>query len=265
MSSNSNKKERVMFAGAVRGLIPANLTGAASAAVEDVGILEGVQGDDANEVLAGNIEDLANYSVPDSFGSTFRAMYFFPDEIIVQAGTESVKVHGFYMAAAAAGFMSGISNVAVPMTNKVLSGFTIAKTKQYPQIVLEQLAAAGVTIVEPVAGGGRVIWGKTTTQSGFPEEEEISVVFIRDRVAKTFRQGFAGFVGNPEDSTLQSSLAARALGLLNSFISQGLITAYADLSIARDEVDPRQWNISVRVQPNYPVNWVFIKVGVGVL
>ncbi len=265
MSNIKNKKERVLFCGAINGLIPANLTGAADAAVEDIGTLEGIQGDTATEVLAGTVEDLANYSVADAFGTTYRCVYFFPDQIVVQAGADNVLIDGFYLAAAAAGYCSGVGNVAIPLTNKVLAGFTILRNKQFSPLVMEQLVAAGVTVVQPVAGGGRVVWGLTTTQSGFAEEQEISIVFIRDRIAKSLRGAFQGFIGIAEDDTIIPTLSARAISALNSFLSQGLITAFRDVSVTRDAVDPRQWNISVRVQPTYPVNFIYIRVGLGVL
>lgn len=265
MSSIKNKKERVLFAGAINGLLPEHLTGAKAAAVEDIGILEGIQGETVADILAGDTEDLTNYSIPDSFGGTFRCVYFYPDQIVVQAGTDNVLMDGFYLAAAAAGYLSGVSNIAVPLTNKVLSGFTILRNKQFSPLVLEQLTSAGVTVLQPVQGGGRVIWGITTTQSGFPEEQEISIVFIRDRIAKTMRAGFAGFIGIPEDDTTYATLSARADGLMQSFVSQGLITRYVNLLVQRDSVDPRQWNVSVKAQPNYPVNLIFVKVSLGVL
>lgn len=265
MSNIRNKKERVMFAGAINGLLPENLTGVKPAAVEDIGTLEGIQGETVTDVLAGNVEDLANYSVPDAFGNTFRCVYFYPDQIVVQAGADNVLIDGFYIAAAAAGFESADVRIENPLTNKVLSGFTILRNKQFSTLVLEQLAQAGVCTLQPVAGGGRVIWGITTSQSGFPEEQEISIVFIRDRVAKTLRAGFAGFIGSPESPDTGAILNTRAVLLLNSLVSQGLITNYKDLSVKRDDVDPRQWNITVRVQPTYPVNFIYIKVSLGQL
>lgn len=265
MSNIVNKKERVLFIGAINGLQPQNLTGAQLAAVEDIGVLEGIQGETITDVLAGNVEDLANYSVSDAFGSTYRAVYFYPDQIVVQAGTSNVLIDGFYIAAAAAGYENADVNIQNPLTNKVLSGFTILGNKTYSTAILQQLAAAGVTTLQPVAGGGRIIWGITTSQSGFPEEQEISIVFIRDRVAKTLRAGFAGFIGQPETVDTGTILNTRAVILLNSLVSQGLITNYANLAVARDTVDPRQWNISVSVQPTYPVNFIYIKVSLGQL
>ena len=234
MSSIKNRKERVAFIGAINGLTPDNLTGAKPAAVENIGILEGIQGSTVTDVLNGNIEDLANYSVSAAYGGTFRTTYFYPDQIVVTAGTSNVLIDGFYVAAAAAGYLSASTNVAIPLTNKILSGFTILRAKQFSTLTLEQLAAAGVCALQPVSGGGQVVWGITTAQSGFPEEQEISIVFIRDRLAKLLRAGFAGYIGIAEDDNIMPTLSARAQGLLNS-CKQGLITDYKDLTVARGE------------------------------
>jgi hypothetical protein len=265
MSNIKNKKERVMFCGAINGLTPDNLNGTELAAVEDIGVLEGIQGDSVTEVLAGNIEDLANYSVPDAFGNTYRCVYFYPDQIIVQAGADRILIDGMYLAAAAAGYLAASLRIEEPLTNKVLTGFSILRNKQFSTFTLEQLVTSGVTVLQPVSGGGRVIWGITTTQSGYPEEQEISIIFIRDRIAKSLRSGFAGYIGTAETPDTQAILNTRAVQLLNSLASQGLLTAYADLIVQRDEIDPRQWNVSVRVQPTYPINWILIKVSVGQL
>ncbi len=265
MSNIKNKRERMLFCGAIKGLLPDYVLGNKPAAVEDIGILEGIQGDSVSEILAGNTEDLLNYSVVDAFGTTYRCVYFYPDEVLVTTSGGNLSLDGFYIACAAAGYFSGVTNVAMPLTNKVLAGVTIPDSKRFSPTVLAQLVSAGITVLQPVAGGGTVIQGKTTTQSGFPEEEEISIIFIRDRIAKTMRTGFAGYIGLPEDVTLAASLTSRANGLLTSFVTGGLITAYTSLTIVRDKVDPRQWNISVLVQPVYSVNWIYIKVSVGTI
>lgn len=265
MSNIKNRKERVLFIGAINGLLPQNVTGQTPAAVEDIGVLEGIQGDSVQEILAGNIEDLTNYSVPNSYGNTFRVVYFYPDQIVVQIGGDNVKVDGLFVAAAAAGFLSGIPNIAIPLTNKILAGFTILRDRLFRPIILENLTVAGITVLQPAIGGGTVVWGLTTSQSQAPEEQEISIVFIRDRLAKSLRGAFSGFVGTAESATLQGSLMARANSVMQSFISQGLITAFTNLKVVRDSVDPRQWNISVAVQPSYPVNFIFLRVGIGLL
>jgi len=263
MSSTYYKKERLLFTGAMTGLTTANVLGTSMAAVEDIGVLEGIQGDDVEEVLDGNIEDLADYGVADNFGDSFRVVYFYPDSIVKVINGTRTTLPGYYMAAAAGGWEAGEPNIAMPLTYKVLVGFTILNDKIYKPDTLNQLGNAGITVVQPVTGGGRVQHGKTTTQSGYAEEEEISIVFIRDHIARTMRQSFSAFIGQPEDVSLIPSLTARALGLLTAFSSQNLITAYRNLSISRDEVEPRQWNVVVEIQPNYPTNWIFVDISVG--
>lgn len=263
MSNLVNKKERVLFIGAINGLSPDNLSGAKAAAIENLGILEGIQGATITDVLDGNIEDLANYSVADAYGDTYRVVYFYPDSIVVQAGTDNAIINGFYLAAAGAGYVSADIIIQNPLTNKVFSGFTILRTKTFSVSTLQTLAQSGVTTLQPVSGGGQVVWGITTSQSGIPEEQEISVVFIRDRVAKTLRSGFRGFIGTPSDINTGAALNTEAVLILNSLVSQGLITAYSNLNVMQDQVDPRQWNISVLVSPTEPINWIYIVVNVG--
>jgi len=263
MSTTYYKRERVLLTGALEGLTVQQVLGNELAAPEDIGILEGIQGDDAEEVLDGNIEDLADYGVATNFGSTYRVVYFYPDEIIRVINGTRTTIPGYYMAAAAGGWLNGEPNIAMPLTFKTLVGFTILNDNIFKQTELDLMGDGGITVVQPVTGGGRVLHGKTTTQSGNAEEEEISIVFIRDHIARTMRRSFQAFIGQPEDPTLIPSMTARAIALLNAFVSQNLITAYRNLSVSRDDVEPRQYNIVLEVQPNYPVNWIFIDISVG--
>lgn len=263
MSTTYYKRERVLITGALDGLTPDNVTGVEEAAVEDIGVLEGIQGDDPEEILADNIEDLVDYDVKTNYGDSFRVIYMYPDEIVRVINGSRELIPGYYMAAAAAGWFAGQANIAMPLTNKILVGFTILNDRIYKETVLNNLADSGLCVVQPVTGGGTVLWGKTTTQSGAPEEEEASIVFIRDQLARTFRRVMKVFIGNPEDPTLIPSLTAKSISLLNAFVAQNLITAYRNLSVVRDSVEPRQYNIVVEVQPNYPVNWIFVDISVG--
>lgn len=265
MSQPQYAKERMLLTGAIRGLTPDNIIGNKDAAVEDIGILEGIQGDSITEILSGDTEDLTDYSIPSNFGRSFRCMYFYPDEIVVQIAGDRVLVDGMYMAAAALGWFSGVSNIAMPLTRKNLTGFTILRNKVYRPIIVEQLAEAGACVVTPIAGGGNVVWGKTTTQSGFAEEEEASIVFIRDRVAEMARKAFDVFVGLPEDPTTIGSMLNKMNTVLQGAKSQKLITAVGEIKIKKDDVEPRQYNITVSyIAPSYPTNWLNLRFSFGV-
>jgi hypothetical protein len=265
MSSTMNQKERFTLIGAQRGVTSEAVIGRELVAVEDVGVIEGIQGDDAEEVLQGNVEDLQNFDVSVNFGTTFRAMYFWPDEIIRSINGTNTTIHGFYAAAAAGGLLAGTANVATPLTRKILTGFTVPRSKLRRPIILNAMGAVGVSVIQPVVGGGQILHGKTTVSSGDPLEEEPSVVFIRDTTAKSVRSSVQGFIGQPEDSTLAASITSSVVKTLQALVSQGLLSSFRNVSVARDQVEPRQWNVSVEVLPTLPVNWIFVDISVSSL
>lgn len=259
-----NAHERILLIGAITGLTPDHLVGRTQAAVEDVGILEGIQGDDVEEVLAGNIEDLTNYSVTDAFGDSFRVVYLAPDAIVRNIAGTNTTLHGFYQAAALAGFLSGQTNIAEPPTFRTLSGFSIPRTKVYRPFTLDELADAGVLITQPVAGGGRMLHGLTTVQSNAPEEEEISIVGIRDQVARILRNSLRPFVGKVNSPTLVSEISQGVAKILGSLVSQGLLTSFGSITVSRDPVEPRQLNIAAQISPAAPINWIYIDLEVSI-
>ena len=120
-----------------------------------------------------------------------------------------------------------------------------------------------VAVVQPVTGGGKVIWGRTTTQSGFPEEEELSIIFCRDRVAQALRAGLEAFIGVAEEASLQGSLTTRVFSILKGMQNQKIITAFKDVRVVQNETDPRQWDVTCRIRPAYPVNWIYVRIEVG--
>jgi len=264
MSTIANRKERMALIGAQRGVTSAALIGQEEVAVEDIGIIEGIQGDDPEEVLDGNTEDLVNYKLNDNYTSN-RAVYFWPDEVVRNINGTNTMVHGFYMAAAAAGRLSATQNVAIPLTYKTLSGFSILRDKMLREVTANALGNVGATVVTPATGGGKILAGRTTSGTGFVEDEEISVMFIRDRVKQTLRQSLKGFLGKVQDENTNVLVGARVRGVMAALISQGLVSSYQDVSIERDKVDPRQINVFLRFTPAYPINYVFIDIEVGVL
>jgi len=265
MSNTANQRERVALIGAQQGVTANALIGRELVAVEDVGVIEGIQGDDPEEVLANNIEDLQNFKISDNYGNTFRAVYFFPDQIVRVINGTRTFIHGFYMAAAAGGLLAATPNVAIPLTRKNLTGFSILRDRAYKPLTRNELGNAGACLVTPVTGGGQIVHGKTTVSSGAPEEEEISVVFIRDRTAQVLRDVLRGFIGVPEDATLTAAMTTTVQKALQALVSQGLLTQFKNLNVQRDEVEPRQWNVQVEVQPVFPVNWIFVDVSIGIL
>jgi hypothetical protein len=152
----------------------------------------------------------------------------------------------------------------VPLTFKELSGFSIGRDRVFRKSVLDQLGGEGATVVQPITGGGKVLAGRTTSQSGFVEDEEISIIFIRDRVKKVVRDSMLSFVGKVEDANTQGLMTVKVKSIMSGLISQGLITDVKNIRVEKDKVDPRQWNVYFRFSPSYPINYVFIDCEVGI-
>ena len=264
MSTIANQKERMALIGAQRGITTAALLGQSEVAIEDIGVLEGIQGDDVAEVLDGNTEDLANYKLSDNFNSN-RAVYFYPDQIIRNVSGVNNYINGFYMSAAAAGYLAATQNVAVPITFKELTGFSIGRDRVFRKQILDQLGGEGATVVQPITGGGKILAGRTTSHSGFVEDEEISIVFIRDRVKKVLRDSMMSFIGTVEDENTQGVMTAKVKTIMSGLVSQGLITDFRNIRVEKDKVDPRQWNVYLKFTPAYPINYVFIDIEVGIV
>jgi hypothetical protein len=255
-----NAQERILICGAINGLLPENLTGAEDAAVEDLAGLEGIQGDDPEEVLSGLVDDLANYSVYDAFGDTQRVVYIAPDQIVVRVGAEPATLSGYFAAPALAGYLSSKTVIAEPATNKTLVGFTIPRSRSYRPTVVNSLVGGGVCLLEPVAGGGRIVHGITTSSSGAAEDEEISIVEIRDQVVRTLRNGLRGFIGRINSPTLLQELSGAVDKIMRGLVAQGMLTGYADVVVSINPTDARQVDVGVRAFPAGPLNYVFADV-----
>ena len=253
-----NQHERILLTGALLGLTADNVIGNTLAAVENVGVLEGIQGDDAEEVLQGNIEDLANYSVPAGFGSSFRTVYMYPDEITRNISGQNTTLPGYFQAAAFGGYLGGQLDIARPPTFNTLGGFNVPNTKRLKKRVKNQLAGAGILVTEPVAGGARMLWGKTTTQSGAPEEEEVSIVSIRDQVARTVRASLRPFIGRVQSPTIIAEVNGAIAKLLRSLVGQGLLSGFGSITVQRNPIEPRQIDIGMVINPTGPINWIFV-------
>jgi hypothetical protein len=262
MSTIAIQKERIAMFGAQIGLTTAALLGDSEVAIEDIGILEGIQGDSPEEILDGNTEDLVNYKLSDNFTSN-RSVFFYPDEIVRSISGVNTRIDGFYQAAAAAGYFSGNQNVAMPLTNKVLSGFSILREKKFRPVILNRLGAVGATVLQPVVGGGLVLAGRTTSQSGFVEDEEISIMFIRDRVKQVLRDTLKPFVGTVENVNTLGVITSKVVQTMAALVSQGLITGFENVKVEKDKIDPRQWNVLLRFIPAYPINFAFVDLEVS--
>ena len=279
MSSTPYRKERQLVTGAFSvlnddgeyvGLTPENLYAGEThlAAMEDIGIIEGIQGDTEAEILAGSIEDLANYGVPDNFGDSYRVNYFYPDQIVVSIAGTNTAVPGLYLGAAAAGWFSGQQYIAESLTWKSLIGFTITRDRTIltgNKDISNRLGAAGVTVVHGLAAGGKVLHSKTTIQGGSAYQEEPSSINIADLCAQELRNTLSNmFIGRPITNDLPHQMLQATKQVLQSFVHRKLLNNFDNIQVSQDTVEPRQFNVICQIQPVLPLLWIYIEIQVGI-
>lgn len=204
--------------------------------------------------------------VANVFGRSFRVVYMFPERIRTVINGETAYLDGQFLAACAAGKLSGISYLPEPLTRKELVGFDLESDMRFSIDQLNLLGDDGLTVVTPLSSGGRVVYGITTVQSGNPVEEEISIVRIRDYVAQVCREILESrFVGTVIDDRTVPSVKTATNAILESLVAQRIITQFANLVARVDAQEPRQVNVSFDVAPVFPLNWIKIEFSIGVL
>lgn len=201
-----------------------------------------------------------------TFGDSYRVMYLAPTNLQRVVNGQLETLPGMYMGASAAGLAAGNSYLAEPLTNKTIIGFTLPKSQKFTRAQISILGGAGVALVTPLAAGGKVIHGQSTSNSGNAVEEEISITRARDYVAKATREVLeAQFVGKTIQSTTIKDVETVTNAILSSLISQKLILDKANVKVSQDQQEPRQVNVSFDINPIFPLNWIKIEFSVGLL
>ena len=204
--------------------------------------------------------------VANVFGRSFRVVYFYPEKIRTVINGETAYLDAQYLAACACGLLAGTAYLPEPLTRKELVGFDIERGQKLTVDEINLLASDGITIVEPLSSGGRIVHGMTTVQSSNPTEEEISVVRIRDYVAQVCREVLESrFVGTVIDDRTVPGIKTTTSAILESLVAQRIITQYAGVVVKVDAQEPRQVNVGFDVAPVFPLNWIKIEFSIGVL
>lgn len=201
-----------------------------------------------------------------NFGFTSRAQFFWPGGPTVNrvVAGENQILDGQYIAAAAAGFYSS-RPLATTLTNKTLLGFTIPSSQKLSIDETNFAGGAGCSILSPLAAGGKVVNGFTTSNSGIAVQEEMMIQRISDFTAQTARERLEGaFVGAIITPNLIADVEAAITSILEQLQSQGIINTFANISVRQDANEPRQINVSFDITPVFPLNWIFVRFSVGV-
>lgn len=201
-----------------------------------------------------------------SFGTTKRMEFFWacgPFMNRVIAGENQI-IDSQYLAACAAGYKAS-HTIPTSLTNKTLTGFTIDPSQKLSTEETNLVGEAGVSIVTPLAAGGKVVASQTTTNSGRAVEEEPSVVAITDYTSKTVRVALENaFTGSLITVNTPKDVEITTANILAALQSQGIIKSYANVKAVVDPQEPRQIDVTFDIVPVFPLNWIFIRFSVGI-
>jgi hypothetical protein len=177
------------------------------------------------------------------------------------AGTVTgiTTIDGYYLAAAAAGLLSGQSTVATPITNKYVQGFA-GIPNQISVSDSNTLQSFGTTVVRQDRFGNITVRQGLTTNTTNWLTQEISISAIGDQLAKNLTNGInsANIIGSPLTPVTLASLQSTVGSLLTDAKNSGLITAYNGVTYSQNPNNPTQVNVRFQYSPTIPLNYVSV-------
>lgn len=192
----------------------------------------------------------------------------YPDSFVVTVTDDSGNsvdqlVDGTYSAAALAGTTCNPAiDVASPLTRRQIVGF-----KQTGRILdpteANQIAVAGVTILEPNEQGLRVRHGLTTRMDSVITRTP-SVTMTIHYVQQTMRRVLDPFIGQKFSGALLKSAESAITGAFANLIDQQIVTQVAGISVTVDEDDPTIMRTEAIYVPVFPLEYVVSTLSVRV-
>jgi hypothetical protein len=175
--------------------------------------------------------------------------------------TEDITVDGSFLAAAFAGLDANPAyDVAEPLTRKNIVGFKSVDTR-YTMLDGNDLASAGVTVIETVGTALRVRHAITTMPSN-ALTREITVVKIKDYTAQSCRAGANQFIGTKLTPSRPNDVQRAIQNVLTLLKQASIIDGFKDLEASQDTVEPTQIDVSFKIQPTFPLNYLLISFSV---
>jgi hypothetical protein len=170
-----------------------------------------------------------------------------------------------YMAAMYAGVVTDPANdPATPMTRQPLVGIDNLSTFNYQETDKDILGGAGVTVVDNFQGVFKIRQGLTTDTTNVNTVTQ-SVVFIKDNIAKDLRTLLdQTYIGSKIDASLPSRMYGTIAAFLKQKVNDDIIVDWGNIIVQQDSTDPRTMNVSFRIYPVYPTEYVDVTISLAV-
>jgi hypothetical protein len=191
-----------------------------------------------------------------------RVMLVMPGIATVTPEDTTYTLNGSFNAAALAGKMCNAAyDEATSMTRKVLTTVEGLYVPEMSRIDKNSLANSGITVLERPNGATIVRRAVSADMRTIPSQEP-SITRSYDRVSRELRKGLEdAYVGSEIiPNVTQASIKATAEALLDRLQTQGIIGGYDTVKVAPSSADPRQFNVSFKSTPIYPLLWGYISL-----
>lgn len=184
--------------------------------------------------------DMAYVTITDAFGSDQRHL-----------------IDGTYMAAAWAGsVVAPTKDVATPWTNSRVFGFdSLARNNDAVQ--KNQLAAAGVTVLEDIPNAIKVRHGLTTDMSNIVTKTP-TVIQIADEVQQLARVALDSFVGVKFLPSITSQIEGRLSMVMKELVRKDIIAGYTGIKANVNPDDPTVAEVEAYYQPVFPLLYLVV-------
>jgi hypothetical protein len=182
-----------------------------------------------------------------------------------QISNTSFNIPGYYLAAAVAGIFVGQTNVATPITNKIVSGFNFVPNQIGQVDAATNYLPYGITTVFQKRDGNLwVLQGLTTNTTNWLSQE-ISLNAIGDQLANTISSALqsTNLIGGPLTANTASAALGEVQGQLTNAVSNGLIQSYQNLNYAVNAATPTTINITFQYSPTYPINYIQVTMSLN--
>lgn len=172
---------------------------------------------------------------------------------------KSIKLDGSYLAASIAGIIANpVFDAGEPISGKEVAGFNFIP-REFNDIELQRLLAAGVTVVE----NSEIIHALSTASADIITAE-LKVTKIKDFISKTLRTTLQRlFINTRLTPTTLASISAAVTNALQQFVIRNILVGFRDVTVVQNEQDPRQVDVSFRIQPAFDVNYILVTFGVS--
>jgi len=175
---------------------------------------------------------------------------------------QNVNIDGCFLATAAAGIsVSPLNDVATPLTNKELVGFTAisATTPDHPAtdylaVEMNNLAAAGVMVI--ASEGPRIfVRHQLTTDQTNVVVGEFSVVTLVDYVSQAVRSSCNQFIGKKlKPSTTIPAVKGAILATLATLAQNDIISSIGGITVQINPLNPTELLVEASYVPIFPLN-----------